>query len=109
MGSETVHSKLETVKRKVITIIHCNSCMCCDYVILVCDEVMCQGIVFVLSVHIIWAYYVCMGVCMCVVSCECSCCVHVRAVWEEVDSCRELGPVSLLKSIVLLCITLPCT
>lgn len=95
MGSETVHSKLETVKRKVITIIQGNSCMCCDCVILVCDEVMCQGIIFVLSVHIIWTYgrmYVC-GV-----SCECSCCVHVRVVWEEIDSCRELGavaPVSL--------------
>ena len=71
MGSETVHSKLETVKRKV----SCNSCLCCDFVILVCDEVMCQGILFVLSVHIIWAIWV--YVCVCVVSCECSCCVHV--------------------------------
>ena len=46
-----------------------------------------------------------MGVCMCVVSCECSCCVHVRAVWEEIDSCRELGavaPASLLKSVIII-------
>ena len=60
MGSETVHSKLETVKRKV----RCDSCMCCDSVILVCDEVMCQGILFVLSVHIIaYGLYGCMYVC----------------------------------------------
>ena len=39
--------------------------MCCDFVILVCDEVMCQGILFVLSVHIIWAIwvYVCVWGC----------------------------------------------